>query len=56
MYKVKWSEFDENDLLKYKKDTDSFLKIVKLDADLFICDDIKCTKHEHINAIDRLYN
>ena len=33
-----------------------FLKIVKLDAHYFICDEIKCIKHEHINAIDRLYN
>ena len=54
-FKVKWAELDESALQKYKLESDKHLQNVKLDVDLFLCDDGNCKNHVHINAIDRLH-
>jgi len=36
--------------------SDYNLNNIKLDVDLFLCDDDNCKNHAHINSVDRLYN
>ena len=52
--KINWEEINTGEKIEYKKASEHYLKLIKIDNDI-LCDK-NCTEHFHLNLIDKLYN
>ena len=53
---VKWDKLSSAQLQDYSVYSQNELKKISLDHSLILCNDINCTDHKHLAAIDTLYN
>ena len=55
-YKLDWSQLLQVDIDNYCLNTDELLKLLNVPSDILVCRNVKCTKPDHVNALNKLYD